>query len=225
MNRILSVALWLLLNSTYIYAQQDTLPKVVRDSITQLLLEADASDQLYRNALDGVREKYGAESYEMKELFNKMRQADSLNTIIVSGIIDTYGWLGAAEIGEQASVTLFFVIQHAELDCQDKYLPVFREAVKQGKGRAKDLALLEDRVALKQGRLQLYGTQLLWNMKTNSSVVAPLADPDNVDKRRAAIGLGLLSEYVSAFDIIWNVEKYKKDLPQISADFFKHNAH
>jgi hypothetical protein len=219
MKRAILISLTLLLISKNIYAQ--ILNKATRDSIIQLLFKVDASDQQYRNQIEGVREKHGAESKEMQELFGRMKRTDSLNTIIVSGLIDKYGWLGAKEIGEQCNVTLFLVIQHAELDDQDKYLPVLRDAIKKGNARAKDLALLEDRVALKHGNPQIYGSQVIWNMKENTNVVAPLADPDHVDKRRALIGLGPLGEYVSAFGIEWNVEKYKKDLPQITANFFK----
>lgn len=218
------ISLPLLLITQNIYAQNGLLNKATKDSIIQLLFTVDANDQKYRNQIGGVREKYGAESKELQDLFGNMKIADSLNTIIVSKIIDKYGWLGAKEIGEQCNVTLFFVIQHAELDYQDKYLPVIRDAVKNGNARAKDLALLEDRVALKHEQPQIYGSQVIWNMKENSNVVAPLADPENVDKRRASIGLGPLSEYVSAFGIEWNVEKYKKELLQITAGFFKHGV-
>lgn len=224
MQRAILISLTLLLISQNIHAQNNTLNKATRDSIIQLLFKVDASDQQYRNQIDAVKEKHGAESQVMKELFGKMRNVDSLNTIIVSGIIDKYGWLGAREIGEQCNVTLFFVIQHAELAHQDKYLPVLRNAVKNGNARATDLALLEDRVALKHGQPQIYGSQVIWNMKENSNVVAPLADPENVDKRRASIGLGPLSEYVSEFGIEWNVEKYKKELPKITAGFFKRDT-
>lgn len=224
MKRAILVSLTLLLISKEIYAQNNALNNATRDSIIQLLFTVDANDQKYRNSIDEIRERYGAESKEMNDLYAKMKTADSLNTIIVSGIINKYGWLGVKEIGEQGNVTLFFVVQHSELDCQDKYLPVLRDAVKNGNARAKDLALLEDRVALKHGNPQIYGSQVIWNMKENSSVVAPLLDPDNVDKRRALIGLGLLSDYVLVFDIKWDVEKYKKELPKITSVFFKRQA-
>jgi hypothetical protein len=207
-----------------ILAKNDTLSKASGDSIMQLLVTVDANDQKHRNSMDGIREKYGAESKEMKELYDKTRAADSINTIIVSKIIDKYGWLGPKEIGVQGNTTLFFVIQHSDLTIQDRYLPVLKEAVKNGKASATNLALLEDRVALKHGSPQMYGSQVIWNMKDNTSIIAPLSDPDNVDKRRASVGLGPLSDYVSAFGIKWDVEKYKKELPQITAGFFKPQA-
>ena len=90
-----------------------------------------------------------------------------------------------------------------------------REAVKNKNANSSSLALLEDRVALREGRKQMYGSQIGYDDKTNKSYVLPLEDPDNVDKRRAEVGLGLLSDYVKRWDIIWDVEEYKKQLPEL----------
>ena len=44
--------------------------------------------------------------------------------------------------------------------------------------------------------------------------VRPLIDPDNVDKRRAEVGLGPIQEYISKWGTTWDVEEYKKKLPE-----------
>jgi hypothetical protein len=175
------------------------------------------NDQVYRGLLRDIQNKYGGESKEMKDLFKKMFAADSLNLIKVEEILEEYCWLGTDVVGHEGNSTLFLVIQHAPQAAQEKYLPVMREAVAKGNAEAKSLALLEDRVALKQGRRQLYGSQISWDMKTNEYYVLPLDDPDNVDKRRAAMGLGPLADYVRHFRMTWDVEQYKKDLPSIQA--------
>ena len=92
-----------------------------------------------------------------------------------------------------------------------------REAVKSGKASGSSLALLEDRVALKQGKKQIYGSQIGQDSDLKLYYVLPLEDPDNVDKRRAEVGLQPLSDYVNHWQIKWDVEQYKKDLPTIEA--------
>ena len=89
-----------------------------------------------------------------------------------------------------------------------------RKAVKNKKAEGSDLALLEDRVAFRQGKKQIYGSQIGNDIVTKKYYVLPLEDPDNVDKRRAEVGLSPLAEYVNYWQIIWNVEQYKKDLPK-----------
>ena len=151
----------------------------------------------------------------MKDHWKIIQEKDSINLIAVSSILDQYGWLGSEVVGQQGNSALFLVIQHADINTQQKYLPMMREAVKSGKARGSNLALLEDRVALRQGKKQIYGSQIGRDPITNLYFVSPLEDPDNVDKRRAEVGLGPLADYVSKWNIQWDVEQYKKDLPSL----------
>ncbi len=193
-----------------VVAQDSTL-----SAVTQQLLKIDELDQRYRNQIGYIETKYGRDSKEIQTLYKKMDSADLINLVHVKSIIEKYGWLGYNEIGNQANTAIFLVIQHSDKATQEKYLPLMREAVKNGKAKASALALLEDRVALQQGRMQNYGSQVLWSSTKNKYFIFPLDDPDNVDKRRTAVGLQSLAEYVSAWNINWDVEQYKNDLPLI----------
>lgn len=170
-------------------------------------------DQGLRHQLDTVEKKYGANSPEMNALWKSMLEKDSLNLIKVKAILDQYGWLGSDVVSESGNSTLFLVIQHADLATQQKYLPMMRQAVKNGKARGASLALLEDRVALGEGRKQVYGSQISRDPKTSLYYLANLADPDHIDERRAAVGLGPLADYVSQWQIKWDLEAYKKANP------------
>ena len=169
-------------------------------------------DQKYRLQIDQIEKKYGWESNEMKAHRKIINEKDSINLIKVKSFLDKYGWLGADVAGNQGNSTLFLVIQHSDQGTQEKYLPMMREAVKNGKATGSSLALLEDRVALGQGKKQIYGSQIGRDNETKLYFVSPLEDPDNVDKRRAEVGLQPLAEYVNHWQIKWNVEQYKKDL-------------
>ncbi|MGY3053704.1 hypothetical protein ACVWYG_001905 [Pedobacter sp. UYEF25] len=92
---------------------------------------------------------------------------------------------------------------------------MMKEAVKIGNANGSALALLEDRVALREGKRQIYGSQIGYDSETKKNYVLPLDDPDNVDERRAKVGLGLLAEYVKRWEILWNVDEYKKQLPTL----------
>lgn len=172
-------------------------------------------DQKYRQQIDGIEKRYGWESTEMQDHWKIISQKDSINLIKVKAILDQHGWLGADVVGGQGNSTLFLVIQHADQATQEKYLPMMREAVKNGKAQGSSLALLEDRVALGQGKRQIYGSQIGRDPETQIYFISPLEDPDNVDKRRAEVGLQSLADYASRWQITWDVEQYKKDLPQI----------
>lgn len=174
-------------------------------------------DQKYRLQLNKTEEKFGWDSKEMKNLVKIIDTKDSINGISIKAILDNYGWLGTDVVGEQGNSTLFLVIQHSDQATQEKYLPMMRDAVKNGKARVSDLALLEDRVALKQGKRQIYGSQIGQNTKTKLYYVEPLEDPANVDKRRSDVGLDPIAVYVGYWQIKWEPEQYIKDLPTIEA--------
>lgn len=171
-------------------------------------------DQSHRIQIKGIQDKFGWESPQMDSIWKVITLVDSFNLIEVKQILDTRGWLGPDIIGGKGNMTLFLVIQHADQKTQEHYLPMMREAVAKGNAAAANLALLEDRVALGQGKKQIYGSQIGMFKETNENYVLPLEDPDNVDKRRESVGLGKLQDYVSRWGIIWNPEEYKKNLPR-----------
>jgi hypothetical protein len=172
-------------------------------------------DQAYRNKLEVIRNRYGGKSQEMKDLWTIIHAKDSLNLIKVEAILQRYGWLGTDVVGHDGNSTLFLVIQHSDLATQEKYLPMMRDAVDKGNAEARSVALLEDRIAIRKGKRQLYGSQIGWDMVANQYFVLPLDDPDNVDKRRLNVGLLPLADYIKNWQLKWDVEQYKTDLPLI----------
>jgi hypothetical protein len=192
--------------------------KAERNFNKPLTAELDSiykDDQQYRMQISGIDKKYGWESKEMKDHWKIINKKDSINLIKTTNILDKYGWLGADIVGEDGNKTLFLVIQHADLNTQLKYLPMMQKAAKKGNASGSNLALLEDRVALRQGRRQIYGSQIGRDKETKLYYVSPLEDPDNVDTRRANVGLQPLADYVTQWQIKWDVEQYKKDLLSI----------
>ena len=193
----------------------------LNDTLIKQLDIISTDDQTGRVQLESTQYKYANDTFELKihlnALWKVIRNKDSINQIKVIAILDKYGWLGPEIIGDDGNTTLFMVIQHADQVIQEKYLPMMRGAVKNGKAKARSLALLEDRVALEQGNKQIYGSQVAWNMLKNEYTVLPLYDPDNVDKRRAEVGLQPLAIYLSNWQLKWDIQQYKKDLPSIEA--------
>ena len=80
-----------------------------------------ALDQIYRNEINQIGEKYGWQSKEMKAHWKIISSVDSSNLTIVEKILNTFGWLGADVVGQQGNSTLFLVIQHSNQKTQEKY--------------------------------------------------------------------------------------------------------
>lgn len=187
---------------------------ITDQALADRLLAILDEDQKYRLRIDEVEKKHGRDAKEMRELWDTIRQKDAANLAQVKEILDQRGWVGPEVVGRRANGALFLVIQHSDPATQQKYLPMMREAVKNGKAAPSSLALLEDRVALGEGRWQVYGSQIGRDNATGKYFVRPLEDPDRVDERRASVGLGPLADYVKRWDITWDVEAFKNQALQ-----------
>ncbi len=171
---------------------EDTLNKVYSD------------DQDSRLKIDSIEKRFGFQSPQMDSLWKVIGEKDSVNLEIVTGILKRKGWQGPDEVGGRASMAVFLVIQHSDSLTQVTWLPAMRAAVQQGKARAEDLALLEDRVLTEQGKGQLYGSQVKQD-STGKAVFFPIQDEPNVNRRRAAVGLGSLEDYARYFGIDYHL--------------------
>ena len=176
--------------------------KLIRAQLDTIYTD-DQSDRLKMN---DIKKKYGMQSPEMKALWQQIELKDSINLVKVKQIIDNYGWPGPEEVGKKGSKTIFLVIQHADSLTQVTNLPLMREAVKQKKAAPEHLALLEDRVLIKQGKPQIYGSQVKTNAAGKNEFY-PILDEKNVNARRASAGLEPLEKYARYFDIIYEIPK------------------
>lgn len=183
-------------------------------SIGALLDSIYDEDQKFRAELNQISVKYGAKSNEMRKQWEKIRKKDKSNLAIIEEILRKHGWLSSKQIGQKGNAALFLVIQHSNQQTQEKYLPLIRKAFKEGKASASNIALLEDRVALGKGRLQIYGSQIGSDEETGEMYVLPLIDPQNVNQRRVSIGLDSIDNYLSYWKLEWDVEDYMKKLPK-----------
>lgn len=118
---------------------------------------------------------------------------DRANMKRLSEIIDRFGWPGNSFAGVDNANHAFLVLQHADLDSQRKYLPILREAVTQAQASPSNLAMLEDRVLVGEGRPQRYGTQF---KSSKPLVMHPVADEANLDRRRSEVGLPPMADYI-----------------------------
>lgn len=189
--------------------EKDFLRIGVHDSLKHLLPILDSVlyyDQMYRKGKKGDAIKIDAK---------EINRLDSLNLIKVTPIIEKYGILGMGDIGMIGHMAIVMTIQHADLATQEKYLPVFKAAVKRKKVMPSTYAMLEDRVLTKNQKLQIYGTQVMLHSNGKAELF-PVLEPDSINVRRKSIGMAETIEvYLKQFGIDWNLEKYKKDLPRL----------
>ncbi len=170
-------------------------------SIAAIRAELEAmheTDQSHRREVIELEKKHGKNSAAVKEAWSKQSAIDARNIRRLEEIIAQHGWPGIKEVGSKAASAAFLILQHSDLSHQKKYLPLVREAAAKGEMRASSLALLEDRIRLREGQKQIYGSQVTTN-SANQWEPLPLEDANNVDARRASVGLGPIADYLQGF--------------------------
>jgi outer membrane protein OmpA-like peptidoglycan-associated protein len=131
------------------------------------------------------------------ELSKKARENDSLHLIAIKAILDSRGWPGPDVAGEKGNDMMFGIVRNADVATQVKYLPMIREAAVQGYISGINMATMEDELALKQDRKQIYGTQVIEFSFPKKTMLAPIEDINTVDEKREALGLEPLEKYAA----------------------------
>lgn len=155
-------------------------------SIAREIIELKNADLALRDKLVQSGQLSGGYNEEMKELHN--RNANALNNII-----DTIGYPTLDKVGKEASEATWLVIQHSigQPQFMKKCAELLLTAVNENKADPKNLAYLTDRIAVFEGKPQLYGTQFDWDENGNLNPNL-FDDLTKVNERRKSIGLNTL---------------------------------
>jgi hypothetical protein len=121
----------------------------------------------------------------------RMRLVDDAHEKRMRAIVAERGWPGTSLVGEDGAHIAWLIVQHCSIDFQEACLPLLEKAAAAGQASPADRAYLLDRVLMRRGRPQVYGTQFMGNR------LWVLDDPAHVDERRRSVGLGPLAAYVA----------------------------
>jgi len=158
----------------------------------ELLARREEDQRIRHAAMEASDPKTGRLPDNLGAEWNRI---DTANTEWLNDLVDARGWPGRSLVGEDGAKAAWLLAQHADQsrDLQRKFLDLLRGAVATGEAAGFDLAYLEDRVRVADGRPQLYGTQ--FQGLGEDLAPCPIEDPDGLDERRAAVGLPPFAEY------------------------------
>jgi hypothetical protein len=155
-------------------------------------------DELQKMASEDqeVRAKLASGRASDTILAMQMLAQDSEHTRVLKSMLHGRPWFSENELNTQDQISAFLLVDHSpDTALQASALPILKQqAIKFGKPAEQMVALLEDRVLVQQGRLQIYGTQV--HVEGDSLIVYPIADSVNVDSLRSSIGLPPLQQYL-----------------------------
>jgi hypothetical protein len=127
-------------------------------------------------------------------LMRRMMEVDVKGTAQLRGIVDRFGWPTRSMVGAKGADAAYLVAQHTDdLPFRERVLALML-AASPGEVSASDLATLQDRTLVRQGKKQIYGTQ--FSMVGDVMKMDPVEDEAGLEARRAAKGLMPLADYM-----------------------------
>jgi hypothetical protein len=143
--------------------------------------------------------------YYNLEVLRRWQKIDRRNTDDLKALLEKYSWFTISEWGRGADGQAWLIVQHADhdRDFQKAVLAKLEKLYPAGETEPSNYAYLYDRVATSfsdpaKRQLQRYGTQGQC-IGAGEWKPFPIEDPQDVDARRAAVGLPPLAEYVAGF--------------------------
>jgi hypothetical protein len=163
-------------------------------SIQQRIADLWQKDQAGRSAYLTLQteDRRGAQFWAARLSVANATRTDESSKRFIETMLQDYDWIDSTQFGQVYADHAWILVQHADdyPEFQAEVLERMRPLIETGGVRPKHYAYLYDRVAVNMGRLQLYGTQPIWECKNGQLELAPLEEPENVDARRAAMGMG-----------------------------------
>lgn len=157
-------------------------------SLAQEIINLKNADLELRDRLLQTGQLGEGYNEEMKDLHNS-------NAAKLNQIMDAIAYPTIDKVGQEASGAAWLVIQHAigRPEFMKKCLRLLEIAANEKKADPKNLAYLSDRIAILEGKPQLYGTQFDWDYNGELSP-NPYDSLFKVNERRKSIGLNTLED-------------------------------
>lgn len=172
--------------------------------VTKKIIELKEEDLEFRDRLIQKKELGKGYNEEMARLHN--RNAEKLNKII-----DAIGYPTIDKVGKEASEAAWLIIQHSigQPEFMKKCVKLLAKAVTEKKANPINLAYLTDRIAVFEGKLQLYGTQFDWD-ENGELNPQPYDNIKKLNQRRKSIGLNTLEEQTEIIRKQSKIENQKR---------------
>ncbi|MEE9433316.1 MAG: DUF6624 domain-containing protein [Sphingorhabdus sp.] len=151
------------------------------------------SDQSARGSYLALRtkDKTGSAFWAHRLSIANTFRADGNSKKYIETLLEDYDWIDKKRFGKDVSTHAWILVQHADHDAefQQSVLTKMEPYLETGGIRPANYAFLWDRVAVNTGRKQRYGTQPTWECTDGKLTLQPMEDPENVNKRRAAMNM------------------------------------
>lgn len=125
-------------------------------------------------------------------------EIDEANLKALLAILPEEGWFSRSVYGAEAAKAAFHIVQHSNPATWRRFVPVLERYAQAGEIDRAEYAKMWDRLALAEGRLQRYGTQM--RCDAGRWAPSPMEDTASVELARKSAGMEPLGAYLKGFE-------------------------
>lgn len=185
--------------------RDELIERTERDQAARFAAIAWASER----SIDGIVDEASLTEQERDDqaaLWAETSRIDVDNTAWLKSIVTEQGWPRYSVVGVDAGDAAWLLVQHADDDPSFQRLCLdLMSALPADEMSQINLAMLTDRVLLAEGKSQIYGTQFA--VRDGEWMPMNLEDEENVDARRAEVGMPPLAEYKEMLEAVMRGEE------------------
>lgn len=174
-----------------------------------------------QNGIDSTLLKELERMFEIDQLAaSKSRSTSTLSTTewadsvyqahqrFLENTLNKFGYPGYDKLGKRGSNLYWVMVQHSDFDTnfQKRVLDSLYKEVQINNADPINYAYLLDRVKMNLGEKLVYGTQVTYHWFTGKARIRPTIDPENLNSRRAEIGLEPIEVYLEEMNEVNNLQ-------------------
>ena len=178
---------------------QELMARAIRDQVARVITMGESSAPFTAGLSDNAKEHWPL------IVTSELAEIDCNNTAWLREQVRAHGWFDRSRYGAEADEAAWLMVQHADRTpaFQGEMLPLLEELAAAGESSRQLVAYLWDRVAVKEGRPQRYGTQMEC-AAGETRPIGGLEDAAHVEERRAAIGMMTYATYLQMMDRMYD---------------------
>ena len=191
------------------------------DTLRDELIDLKQRDQDARAALVAAMEtaeRGPGGSFQFDEegtrAMEGVHEIDAESSAFLQDMIEQHGWPTYDMVGKDAAHAAWLLAQHADQhpELQQRILDLMEPLVEQGQAAGSQFAMLTDRVLTGRGEPQVYATQFTYD-EEGVLRPSPTIDWENIEQRRASVGLDTMAEYKKRMEESYHDEVSTEPIP------------
>ncbi|MGE5419761.1 MAG: tetratricopeptide repeat protein [Chloroflexota bacterium] len=167
------------------------------------LWRLSANDQAFFNEIMIAGRKLAMRSSVTSALWRAKLIVSEKNQQELAALLEARGWPRVGNVGREAAMAAYLVVQHSNGSMQKKYLPDVKKMCEEKELQWERYAMMYDRMCTNERIPQRYGTHTVYNEKTGKTELYPLEDPSKTDQWRKEAGLEPLADYLAKNGIVY----------------------